>query len=342
MRTNRLWLALAVVAWSSACGAPEPATPADARGESAGFCQRKRAQLLDEGLSHGDVEKKIADCERLQAKQAQKLKAEADAKKKAAEAKKKQDAADQADADQEERFQSAKRAAAEARATRLREWQTASAEKCGAAMAAIGCDDAAVGTSDEAIAACRASCAAAVEKALATTFGAASNACVEKYAAAAGNGSFSCAVSLPATADLQGDALKARIATCSKDCATRGAEAVALARKLRLEKEQAEIDRLKAEAAEKKAAEFRAKERARAATTAPGLVTGFHKCMIDVDATPEARDLRGRDCTAYKAHMQKSREQCRTKYTCAWVEEYSNLSCEYAMLACYVQGETKP
>lgn len=337
MRSNRLWFALAVLAWAPACGAPAPSSPADARGDSAGFCQRKRAQWLDEGLSHGDVEKKIADCEKLQAKQAQKLKAAADAKKKAADAKAKQAAADQADADQEERFQSAKKAAAEARETRLREWQTASAEKCAAAFAVIGCDDAAVGTSDEAIATCRSSCVAAVEKALATKFGDASNACVERYAAAAGSGQFACSVSLPATADLQGDALKARNAACSKDCATRGAEAVALARKLKREKEQAEIDRKKAEAAEKKAAELRAKERARAATTAPGLVTAFHQCMLDVDATPEARDLRGRDCTLYKAHMEKARGQCRTKYTCAWVEEYSQLACQYAMLACYEQ-----
>jgi hypothetical protein len=337
MRTNRLWLALAVIAWSPACGAPAPASPADEHGESAGFCQRRRAQWLDEGLSHGDVEAKIAECERLQAKQAQKLKAESDARKKAAADKAKREAADQADAATEERYESAKKAAAEARAVRLREWQTASAEKCGAAFAVIGCDDAAVGTSDEAIATCHSSCVAAVDKALTAKFGDAASACVEKFAAASGNGQFACSVSLPATADLQGDALKARTAACSKDCATRGAEAVALARKQRLEREQAEIDRKKAEAAEKKAAEFRAKERARAATTAPALVTAFHQCMLDVDATPEARDLRGRDCALYKSHMQKAREQCRTKYTCAWVEEYSQYACEYAMLACYQQ-----
>ncbi len=333
MRPKHLWLALAVVAWSPACGAPAPASPVGA--EPLGFCQRKRAQWLDEGLSHGDVEAKIADCERLQSKQAQKRKAEEDARKKAAEAKAKQEAKDQSDADAEDRAQSAKKAVAEARVLRLREWQTSSAAACGAAFAVVGCDDAPVGTSEEAIATCHSSCVAAVEQALTSRFGDAANACVEKYAAAAGSGQFACSVTLPATADLQGDPLKARVATCSKDCATRGAGAVALARKQKLEREQAEADRIKAEAAEKKAAELRAKERARAVTLAPGMATAFHKCMEEVDAAPIARDLRGRDCALYKAHMATAREQCRAKHSCAWVEEYSNLACEYALLACY-------
>lgn len=331
MRTNRLWLALCVVACSSACGAPAPTSPAEAR-EEAGFCERMRQKWVDEGRDEGEVSTKLAECDRLQAKLAQQRKAEADARK---QAQAKRDAKDQADAEAGERAESAKAAAADGRARRLREWQTASAEACGAALAVIGCDDAAVGTSPEAIAACQQGCVGAVEKALATRFEEAASACVERYTAAAGSGQFACSVSLPATAELQGDALRARLAACSKDCATRGAEAVATARRLRREKEQAEADRKKAEAAEKRAAELRAKERAKAATTAPGMVTAFKQCMDDVEAAETARDLRGRDCALYKAHIQGAREKCRAKHTCAWVEEYSDLRCDYATLACY-------
>ncbi len=332
MRTKSTWLALAVVVAMPACGAPTP--PAEVRGES-GFCQRMRDKWAAQGLSQADVEAKAVECDRLAAKQADKRRADEAAHKRAAEDAARQEAKDQAESEAAERAESAKKAAADGRAIRLREWQAAWAEKCAAAYAAIGCDDAAIGTSDEAIAECRSSCASAVDKAATTALAEAESACVERYASAAGNGVFSCSLSLPPGAELQGDALKARLAECSKGCMTRGADAVALARKLRLEKEQAEADRRRAEQAEREAAEARAKERARAAATAPGLVTSFHKCMVDVDAAPDAKDLRARDCALYKGFMQKAQDRCRAKYSCDWIEDYSELACQYSMLPCY-------
>jgi hypothetical protein len=334
---RRALLCLATASLVGACGAPAPAaSSADAHDDAPGFCQRMRAKWTEQGLEPEAIEAKAKECERLEAKQAEQRKAEAEAKKRKLA---KQQAKDDADAEAADRADSAKKAAAESRETRIRDWQTASAAKCAAAFAVIGCDDAPLGTNQAGVDVCHDGCIAAVAKAVDARFADALGACVDKYAAASGSGAFRCAVTLPEGADLQGDALSARVATCSRDCATRGAEAVAVARKAKLEQDKAEADRKKAEADAKKAAEARAKERAKAATQAPDLVTSFRKCMEEVDGSPEAKDLRGRDCGQYAAHMTKAREQCRTKYKCAWVEDYSDVACEYKTLACYDAGK---
>jgi hypothetical protein len=220
------------------------------------------------------------------------------------------------------------RLAEEMRVTKVRAWRATASDRCAAALARVGCAPVPAEATEDDVLACSRDCADAIEKRLESRFADAREACVEKFVAAAGKGKFACElVALPESAELKGDALKARVDVCSKTCATLGPDALKEAR----ERARREAEERKAAEAARKAEEAKAAQRARDNAIGRELAIAFHKCAVAADSSYTMRKYQAYDCPLYFAEMQKAVEGCYDRNRCDWVAEHSDYHCVYPL-----------
>ena len=62
----------------------------------------------------------------------------------------------------------------------------------------------------------------------------------------------------------------------------------------------------------------------------PELVNAYKRCMMTADSTREARKLDAYEADLYCGYVQRADAKCRTADRCDWVEQYSNMVCNYA------------
>jgi hypothetical protein len=80
---------------------------------------------------------------------------------------------------------------------------------------------------------------------------------------------------------------------CTKHCAERGADLLAVARQ------------------------------------GPALIQGYKRCMVAADSTPEARKLNAYETDLYCDYLVKAQTRCRAASRCDWVEKFSDQQCSY-------------
>lgn len=180
-------------------------------------------------------------------------------------------------------------------------WILGFKDKCLRELSTRVCAEAPEGTPEEWVARCPKDCSWGIDIAITNAFNSAKTACMTRYTEASGKGSFTCDVHFPETADLKGEALAARVGTCSADCVKDGPAALA-----------------------------RAKEAARAAQQAPDIIRAYKRCMVEADSTPTARKFDAYDHDLYIDLLEKANASCRRSGKCDWIEKLEVGECGYA------------
>jgi hypothetical protein len=146
-------------------------------------------------------------------------------------------------------------------------------------------------------------------------------ACELRFIEAKGRGKFACTLPDAAGAPVDASQVEAQVkaALQSKDGAALDeamrTSAVQLAQVL--------------QAACTKRCNERAPHVATAEKQAPGLVTGYKRCMVAADSTREARKLDAYEADLYCDYIRKADAKCRAASRCDWLEDYSVLECTY-------------